>query len=239
MKESQESFFYGGIDTDSTERAIAQGDYRTALYARSGNASEGEDGALVSMTGNLLYENVDLPAGTNTVIGSCPWVEANSIIFFVHNSNDDHSIFQYDTTDNSFTLVLTDALLNLQIANKIVGARVVNGILYWTDGYFESYLKNVDGIWQFNPPRNLNIQAAIDATYTTTEQLLDFIKYPSFVWVMFLPWFFRVVIADVVSSFTVSSPLYLVWSIKLLLIFGSIGSGFIISDKCENRSILL
>jgi hypothetical protein len=180
MKESQESFFYGGIDTDSTERAIAQGDYRTALYARSGNASEGEDGALVSMTGNLLYENVDLPAGTNTVIGSCPWVEANSIIFFVHNSNDDHSIFQYDTTDNSFTLVLTDALLNLQIANKIVGARVVNGILYWTDGYFESYLKNVDGIWQFNPPRNLNIQAAIDATYTTTEQLLDFIKYPSY-----------------------------------------------------------
>jgi TusA-related sulfurtransferase len=180
MKESQESFFYGGIDTDSTERAIAQGDYRTALYARSGNASEGEDGALVSMTGNLLYENVDLPAGTNTVIGSCNWVEANSIIFFVHNSNDDHSIFQYDTTDNSFTLVLTDALLNLQIANKIVGARVVNGILYWTDGYFESYLKNVDGIWQFNPPRNLNIQAAIDGTYTTTEQLLDFIKYPSY-----------------------------------------------------------
>lgn len=180
MKESQESFFYGGIDTDSTERAIAQGDYRTALYARSGNASEGEDGALVSMTGNLLYENVDLPAGTNTVIGSCPWVEANSIIFFVHNSNDDHSIFQYDTTDGSFTLVLTDALLNLQIANKIVGARVVNGILYWTDGYFESYLKNIDGIWQFNPPRNLNIQAAIDGTYTTTEQLLDFIKYPSY-----------------------------------------------------------
>jgi len=180
MKESQESFFYGGIDTDSTERAIAQGDYRTALYARSGNASEGEDGALVSMTGNLLYENVDLPAGTNTVIGSCPWVEASSIIFFVHNSNGDHSIFKYDTTDNSFTLVLTDALLNLQLANKIVGARVVDGILYWTDGYFLSYLKDDDGIWQFNPPRNLNIQKAIDGTYTTTEQLLDFIKYPSY-----------------------------------------------------------
>ena len=91
-KQSQDLFFYGGINTDDEERLIPEGDYRSANNARGGNAGDSNNGAITSMAGNLLYENDDLAAGINTVIGSCPWVEDNSIVFFVHNSDLDHSI---------------------------------------------------------------------------------------------------------------------------------------------------
>lgn len=178
MQKSKDIFFYGGLNTDDDPRFIPDGDYREAYQARGGNAADGDEGSIVSMAGQQLIDNELLPAGENTVIGSAVWVEDNSIIFFVHNSNSDHSIFKYNITANDFTLVLTDAILNFSLFNKIYDARVANGILYWTDGYFLNYQVNTDGIWQYNPPRMLNIENAIAGYASVTEQTLDVIKWP-------------------------------------------------------------
>jgi hypothetical protein len=177
-KQSQDLFFYGGINTDDEERLIPEGDYRSANNARGGNAGDSNNGAITSMAGNLLYENDELAAGINTVIGSCPWVEDNSIVFFVHNSDLDHSIWKYNISTQDFTLILQDGILNFKVTSKVYDAKVANRLLFWTDGYFNSYIIDAEGYWDFNPPRMLNIDSAIAGYPSITEQVLDVIKYP-------------------------------------------------------------
>jgi len=175
---SKDIFFYGGLNTDDDLRFIPDGDYREAYQARGGNAADGDEGSIVSMAGHLLVDNPDLPAGNNLVMGSAVWVEDNSIIFFVSNSLGNDSIFKYNITTNDFTLIITSHYLHFNSSHKIYDARVVDGILFWTDGFFASYLLNPDGYWQFNPPRMLNIANAIAGYADVNEELFDVVKAP-------------------------------------------------------------
>lgn len=166
--EAKDIIFSGGINTDDEARLIPNGDFRMSKYTRSGSAESQNQGAMESMPGNLLHNNPDLPEGTNTVIGSARWIEGSSIVYMVHNSNGDHTIWSYNINNSSITLVLGNWLygnggtaLNFQLSNKIYHTNIVDNLLYWTDGYFESFEYNVDGILQFNPPRKIDINKAI------------------------------------------------------------------------------
>jgi hypothetical protein len=168
MMQGQEITFLGGINTDDDVRFITDGDYRSSKYARTGSAEDQNMGALESMPGNILIDNPDYPDGVNTVIGSAKWIENNSIIYFVFNDQNNHSIWTYklDTreikkviSNLTITIPLPPPLdpitietyageaLNFQVKNKIYHANVIDNILYWTDGY--------------NPPRKLDINSAI------------------------------------------------------------------------------
>lgn len=166
--EAKDIIFSGGINTDDEARLIPNGDFRMSKYTRSGSAESQNQGAMESMPGNLLHNNPDLPAGVNTVIGSARWIEGSSIVYMVHNSNGDHSIWSYNINDFSITLVLGNWLygnggtaLNFKLSNKLYHTNIVDNLLYWTDGYFNSFEYNVDGLLQFNPPRKIDINKAI------------------------------------------------------------------------------
>ena len=166
--EAKDIIFSGGINTDDEARLIPNGDFRMSKYTRSGSAESQNQGAMESMPGNLLHNNPDLPGGLNTVIGSARWIEGSSIIYMVHNSNGDHTIWSYNINDFSITLVLGNWLLgnggtalDFQLSNKIYHTNIVDNLLYWTDGYFDSFEYNVDGLLQFNPPRKIDINKAI------------------------------------------------------------------------------
>jgi hypothetical protein len=166
--EAKDIIFSGGINTDDEARLIPNGDFRMSKYTRSGSAESQNQGAMESMPGNLLHDNPDLPAGLNTVIGSARWIEGSSIIYMVHNSAGDHTIWSYNINDFSITLVLGNWLLgnggtalNFQLSNKVYHTNIVDNLLYWTDGYFDSFEYNVDGLLQFNPPRKIDINKAI------------------------------------------------------------------------------
>jgi hypothetical protein len=166
--EAKDIIFSGGINTDDEARLIPNGDYRMSKYTRSGSAESQNQGAMESMPGNLLHNNPDLPLGLNTVIGSARWIEGSSIIYMVHNSAGDHTIWSYNINDFSITLVLGNWLLgnggtalNFQLSNKVYHTNIVDNLLYWTDGYFDSFEYNVDGLLQFNPPRKIDINKAI------------------------------------------------------------------------------
>lgn len=176
-------FFNGGMNTDDEDRLIPNGDYRYAAYSRNYGVNSPSEGALQSMTGNLLQDNTQLAAGVNIVIGSCEDVEHKALILFVWNQYADHSIWRYTVEDNAYVLILQDSLLNFQKENQIYHAAVVNNLLYWTDNYFGDYINN-----DFNPPRKINIQKAILYTQSggtdpngyseITFNNLDWIKHP-------------------------------------------------------------
>jgi hypothetical protein len=162
--QGQDITFLGGMNTDDDVRFVSQGDYRSSTYARSGSAEDQNMGAIESMPGNVFIDNADYPDGVNTVIGSAKWIENNSIIYFVFNDQDNHSIWTYrlDTkeikkvisnltiTDPEIIETYAGEALNFDVKNKIYHANVIDNLLYWTDGY--------------NPPRKLDINMAIKFT---------------------------------------------------------------------------
>jgi hypothetical protein len=166
--QGQDITFLGGMNTDDDVRFVSQGDYRSSTYARSGSAEDQNMGAIESMPGNVLIDNADYPNGVNTVIGSAKWIENNSIVYFVFNDQNNHSIWTYklDTkeikkviSNLTVTIILPPPLdpltaetyageaLNFKVENKIYHANVIDNLLYWTDG--------------FNPPRKLDLNMAI------------------------------------------------------------------------------
>lgn len=176
-------FFYGGMNTDDEDRLITNGDYRSAFFSRNYGVNNPSEGALQSMTGNLLQNNAALPLGLNIVIGACEDVEHKALILFVFNDLGEHSIWRYTVEDAQYELILQDSILNFKKTNQIFHANVVNNLLYWTDNYFNNYTNN-----DFNPPRKINIQKAIlytqsggtdpDGYSEITFNNLDWIKHP-------------------------------------------------------------
>jgi hypothetical protein len=166
--------FTGKLNTDDTNLLIPQGDYFASEYFRVMGGVEGETGQGQSITGNSVIENNLLPAGDNVVIGSCPYTEVNSLIYFVWNSNDDHSIFMVNPETSVVTLVAQSSVFNFQQGSPIIHAFVTDNKLYWTDGYFGSY---EDLNW--NGPRRLDIQWAIDGGIITREVIA---------WDIYQPW---------------------------------------------------
>lgn len=176
-------FFYGGMNTDDENRLISNGDYRSAMFSRNYGVNAPSEGALQSMTGNLIQSNPSLPLGTNIIIGACEDVEHKALILFVYNDLDSHSIWRYTVENGLYELILQDSILNFKKENQIYHASVVNNLLYWTDNYFKAYDGN-----DFNPPRKINIQKAILYTQSggtdpagyseITFNNLDWIKHP-------------------------------------------------------------
>lgn len=190
---SLSNFFNGGMNTDDEDRLVPTGDYRSASYSRSYSVGTSDNGALQSMTGNLLIENPDLPRGKNVIIGSCEDIEgkgykAGNLILFSWNSEGNHSIWRYNVVGQEYQLILQDSILNFKLQNRIYHAAVVDGLLYWTDNYFNSYELDPTGLPDFNPPRKINIQKAILYTESggtdpegyseITFDNLDWIKHP-------------------------------------------------------------
>ena len=176
-------FFYGGMNTDDEDRLITNGDYRSATFSRNYGVNAPSEGALQSMTGNLLQNNTKLPGGVNILIGACEDVEYKALILFVFNDLGQHTIWRYTVEDAQYELILQNSILNFKKTNQIYHANVVNNLLYWTDNYFNSYTAN-----NFNPPRKINIQKAIlytqsagtnpDGYSEITFNNLDWIKHP-------------------------------------------------------------
>jgi len=154
--------FTGGIDRDSDERLIKNGDYRYALNIRNVSSDGDEIGTVQNVKGNTLVTYV-LPAGNNSVVGSTEYPADNTVYYFVWNSTGAHSIIEYNTITQALVRVLQNAILNFNRDFLISSANVIRmnksdadvpdvlglsqKLLYWTDDN--------------ERPRKININKAI------------------------------------------------------------------------------
>jgi hypothetical protein len=175
MNQYQNSIvFTGKINTDVAPERIPQGDYTESRYFRVYGGVEGEVGKGQSMKGNAIIEN-DLPTGLNRVIGTCKYTERNSLIYFVYNSNGNHSIYMVDNDSFAITRIAQSGVFNFQEDYPILSAFVLDNKLYWTDGYFGSY-QNLN----WNGPRRLDINWALSGGLITREAIAWDIYQPAF-----------------------------------------------------------
>ena len=157
----------GGLDRDTDERLVKEGNYRYALNVRN-MTSDGDDvGTIQNILGNTLITNSDLPtSGVNRAIGFCEDSEDNSIYYFVYNSLENHGIYRFNTVTQEVTTVLQNKVLNFNPAHPIHSSNVV---IIRHDSKDESGINNELSEEQrllyftdnFNPPRKINIKKAI------------------------------------------------------------------------------
>jgi len=179
----EDIYFYGGMNSDDEDRFMPKGDYRRAEYLRGASFLEGNAGVLQNLPGSVYVDNPALSPTDNYVIGACNWVEANAIIYFVCNTDDsdEHAIYKYDIGTNTITTIVKDATLNFQLEQKIYDAFVLDGLLYWTDGYFQDYELDIaiTEQYNYNPPRMANIVNLENGVYSNIDfQLFDAVKWP-------------------------------------------------------------
>ena len=140
-----ECLFIGGLDTDTTDLLIEQGDYRFALNCHIGSSDKDNVGAVENLKGNKEISYI-LPEGKNKVIGKFEDVEGQSVVYMVWNELSNHSILQYIYNENKVVKVVEDPVLNFNKDFLITGTNLINGLFFWTD--------------EFDNPKKINIQKA-------------------------------------------------------------------------------
>jgi hypothetical protein len=157
------------MNSDSDLRLLKPEECRRKLNLRSFSTEGDNVGANENFMGNIrvpyLYREV--------IIGSVEDIETNSIIFFVYNPmKDRQKIIRYTPgSPDRIDLVLrgtyqNQEMLNFKLEYVICDASIIGGVLYWTFGYFDSFLNS-----QFTPPRKLNIVKAIN--FSTAYNAID------------------------------------------------------------------
>jgi len=153
----EEKLFFSGTNSDDEDRKLQPGDFRFALNVETDNVDSSNVGAVVNSKGNRLV-SVQLPAGTNKVIGSKEDLDTNSCIYFLYNSNGKHSIYKFSSDVNRIDLVMQTSLFNFSLDHRINHINVVDEkLLLWTDGYSPPRQINLDKAIEFNKRRKWNI----------------------------------------------------------------------------------
>jgi len=153
-----------------------------ALNIQTADDEGGNAGVVKNALGNVVVSPAAtgdaLPSGTNTVIGTVSSKQTGQIFYFVYNSNNQHSIYEYTSRRNTVKLVYRDPVLNFTATGFVKADCLVkeNGdtLLYFTDGITDpkkinatKALANTTGVSGY-PYR-----AAGATGYTDAEKLLS------------------------------------------------------------------
>jgi len=153
-----------------------------ALNVQMSDDEGGNAGVIKNALGNVLVSSNtsgdDLPTGTNTVIGTTACKQTGEIFYFVHNSSNNHSIYQYTSKRNTVRLVYRDSVLGFTVTGFVKADCLVkeNGdtLLYFTDGVTDpkkinatKALANTAGVSGYP------YKAAGATGYTNDEKLLS------------------------------------------------------------------
>jgi len=166
----EEIYLTGGLDTDSDEKFIKQGDYVDALNVV--RVEDGENGVLVNVKGNEAVYTKPL-SGSEYLCGWAYYNKNESVILFIYSPNEVtrlSMIIEFNPhTSVATTLVDSVSSDILEFQNPktndyFIGAEISGDWLGWTDNE--------------NPPRMINIQDIKDGDVTVDENYLKVIKRP-------------------------------------------------------------
>jgi hypothetical protein len=154
------------LNKEDDVRLVKNVEMTDALNVRISADTNGDGGVIKNAYGNAAVsfkagnnwqaKTHALPAGTNKVIGSVSDLKDGIVIFFVWNSNEDHSIYRFSTAAGVAELVYRDSVLSFQADSFIKGDVIRNlsqdSLLYFTDG--------------ISSPKKINVSRAIRGGYS-------------------------------------------------------------------------
>ncbi len=132
-----------------------------------------------NLKGSTIRTNASLAAGTNTCIGTFPDKQNNRIVYFEHNSNDDHSIWYFSPITNTHTLIMQTEFLAFSLSFPILSCTFNEDIMEWTDNNNETrsliVSRAVAGNYNFNTQEKFEQQVSL---YKTPPRFPPTSSYP-------------------------------------------------------------
>lgn len=164
MREKHLNTFDGVIDSDTDPLFIQPGNYLDALNLVSGLSGMGKH--LEAINGQNTLD-APWPAGApgdNTVIGAVEDKQNRSLIYFIHNADDLHTILRFTDLQsdvNETLFVAQSDLFNFSVDHRIQGEIIDGKYLFWTDGRAIRDGLTAESSLTGNFPCKLNIEKAI------------------------------------------------------------------------------
>ena len=154
------------LNKEDDVRLVKNVEMTDALNVRISADMTGDGGVIKNSYGNEAVSFASgvnwqdkthaLPSGTNKVVGSVADLKDGIVIFFVWNSNSDHSIYRFSTASDVAELVYRDSVLEFQADSFVKGDVIRNlsqdALLYFTDG--------------ISSPKKINVSRAIRGGYS-------------------------------------------------------------------------
>lgn len=148
------------LNADDADFSVGQDEVINSENVRFGSTDAGVINTIESIGSTTLLSEIQ-PSVSTVVIGSADDTANNRILYFVADlyANNDKIICFYANTNIFYTVLLNSQVtggLNFDKNSVIHSARVVNGLLFWTDF--------------LNQPRRININAGINLNHPGTFQ---------------------------------------------------------------------
>ena len=154
MAKSKNVFLKSKMNKDLDSRLIPNGEYRDALNVQISSSQGSDVGAVENTNGNAQIFDFQLQTGSAGLVCIGYVVDESIGSSFLFLTNDvDHYVVRYNSTGAIFDILVKGAFLNFNKANPIIGANVVENLLFWTDN--------------LNQPRKINWSTAIQRNTTT------------------------------------------------------------------------
>jgi len=146
----------GGLDADSAAFAVGLNKVVNAENVRWGTTDQYGNQAVQAIGGTLQISEA-IPSQTFYTIGSAEDVDNARIVWFKYCTTGPwHKIMCYDSNaGREYTVLMSSQVtggLNFSGSNLIHSARIINGLLYWTDDNNEQRKINIDSGIKLNHP---------------------------------------------------------------------------------------
>ena len=147
MAEIKHHFRAGKINKDLDERLIANGEYRDALNLEVASSQGDDVGTLQSVASNERISTLGISGAE--CIGSYVDHTNDKIYWFITGTLID-AIAEYDPRTELITPILVDApsaaadaILRFNNYWYVCGINIIDGLLFWTDGFTEPKMINI------------------------------------------------------------------------------------------------
>jgi hypothetical protein len=149
-----------GLNQDDDDATLQPGWCREIWNAipRNGHSKTGRQ----NIKGTLVRTNASLPAGTNECIGAFGDKANNRIIYFIHNSNNNHGVWYFNPNANTHTKIIETQYLNFSLTYPIRSCSFIEDILQWSDDN--------------NEPRSIIVSRAVAGTFYIIGSQAEFEK---------------------------------------------------------------
>lgn len=155
-----------GIDQDTDEANLKPGWCREIWNAIPKNGFSKT--AIQNLKGTITRANESLAVGTSTCIHAATDKGNSRIVYFIHNSNNDHSIWYFTPLTNVHTLVLQSSYLAFDLSYPITSCDFIEDILTWADGNQEDrslvVSRAVANLYDFNSQDSFEKQISLHKT---------------------------------------------------------------------------
>ena len=185
-QEIKNTFLKSKMNKDLDDRILPNGEYRDALNISVGRSEDNDVGALENIIGNDLVTGTDIGDGL-TVIGLLEDNARNTLYVFLTNNTDPnpsnptnapegtkHFIYAYNS-NATYTKLVQGAFLNFSTTNRIIGANILESLLFWTDNRNQPRKINVNLARAFEEDPTTISTSGLD--YYTEEHQISVAKY--------------------------------------------------------------